>query len=98
MSITEAFENEPVAIVGMGCRFSGTATSPEGLWNMLSKGTTGWSKNANDRFHLDAFWHPKADNKGSVSETRLQLPSVNLPETDSRVSLTLKGCISLSRI
>ena len=84
MSITKSFEKEPVAVVGIGCRFSGTATSPEGLWNMLSKGTTGWSKNASKRFNLDAFWHPKADNKGSVSETRLQISSLNLHTTDAR--------------
>jgi acyl transferase domain-containing protein/acyl carrier protein len=28
-------QNEPVAIVGMGCRFPGGVTTPEGLWRLL---------------------------------------------------------------
>jgi len=83
MFVSGGLENEPIAIIGIGCRFSGMATSPEGLWNMLSKGMTGWSKNASNRFNLDAFWHPKAEMKGSVSETRLQIYSLNPQETDS---------------
>jgi acyl transferase domain-containing protein len=56
----------PVAIVGMSCRLSGVATSPEGLWQMLSKGLTGWSNNGSNRFQMDAFWHPQGDLGGSV--------------------------------
>ena len=67
----DRFKNEPIALVGMACRFSGSATSPEGLWDMLSKGSTGWTKTASHRFNLNAFLHPKADNKGTVSWTAL---------------------------
>lgn len=63
----DRFKNEPIALVGMACRFSGSATSPESLWDMLSKGSTGWTKTASHRFNLNAFLHPKADNKGTVS-------------------------------
>jgi len=59
--------SDAIAIVGMSCRFSGTATSPENLWQMLSKGLTGWSNNGSGRFRMDAFWHPRADLSGSVS-------------------------------
>jgi acyl transferase domain-containing protein len=57
----------PVAVVGMSCRLSGIATDPEGLWQMLSKGLTGWSSTAGERFKMDSFWHPKGDTSGSVS-------------------------------
>jgi acyl transferase domain-containing protein len=57
----------PIAVIGMACRFSGMATSPEALWEMMANGLDGWSDEAPDRFSLQSFWHPKADNGGSVS-------------------------------
>jgi acyl transferase domain-containing protein len=60
--------SEAIAIVGMSCRLSGIATSPEGLWQMLSKGLTGWSNDASSRFRMDAFWHPQNDLSGSVNK------------------------------
>lgn len=67
----------PIAVVGMSCRLSGIATNPEGLWQMLSRGLTGWSNNGSSRFQMDAFWHPQADLNGSVSKTpfSMLLPS-----------------------
>ncbi|KAJ5537068.1 KR domain-containing protein [Penicillium frequentans] len=57
----------PIAVVGMSCRLSGIATSPEGLWQMLSRGLTGWSRNGGSRFEMDAFWHPQAEANGSFN-------------------------------
>ncbi|MFG2957394.1 type I polyketide synthase [Streptomyces sp. NPDC048291] len=42
---------EPVAIVGAGCRFPGGATSPEGLWDLVSDGV-----DATGGFPLDRGW------------------------------------------
>lgn len=66
-STTDHGVPDAIAVVGMSCRLSGIATSPEGLWQMLSKGLTGWTSGASGRFSLDAFWHPQADLSGSVS-------------------------------
>ncbi|KAL3470364.1 thiolase-like protein [Aspergillus californicus] len=57
---------EPIAIIGMSCRYSGTADTPDGLWQMLCEGTTSWSKSAHNRFKLDSFWNPKGELSGSV--------------------------------
>ncbi|KAH6648947.1 polyketide synthase [Truncatella angustata] len=62
-----------IAIVGMSCRFSGIASSPEGLWQMLTNGLTGWTNTADNRFNLNAFWHPQASLSGSFNARGLHL-------------------------
>lgn len=57
----------PIAIVGMGCRLPGGASSPEKLWDMLTKKRSARREIPSDRFNIDAFWHPNADKNGTVS-------------------------------
>ncbi|KAI0435050.1 putative polyketide synthase [Xylaria sp. FL1042] len=54
-------KTEPLAIVGMACRFAGGVTSPEKLWDFVSKGKSGWSKIPKQRFNQESFYHPKSD-------------------------------------
>ena len=49
---------EPVAIVGMSCRFPGGANSPDGLWQLLTNGISAISEVPPDRWHLPRFYHP----------------------------------------
>ncbi|KAL4905457.1 hypothetical protein BDW74DRAFT_185021 [Aspergillus multicolor] len=49
---------EPIAIIGMSCKFSGGASNPEKLWELLASGKTGWSTIPEDRFNLDGVYHP----------------------------------------
>lgn len=57
----------PLAIVGMSCRFPGGSNSPELLWDFLKNGKSGWTQDAGNRFHLNAFYHPAAELGGVVS-------------------------------
>jgi acyl transferase domain-containing protein len=57
---------EPIAIVGIGCRFPGDATSPAALWEMLVKGVSAWSEFPSDRINISAYYHPKSGRHGSV--------------------------------
>ena len=45
----EAREREPIAITGMGCRFPGGVSSPEGLWELLASRTDAVSGFPQDR-------------------------------------------------
>ncbi|KEY64040.1 Tri17 [Stachybotrys chartarum IBT 7711] len=51
----------PLAIVGIGCRFSGYATNPGRLWDLLMSGKSTWSKVPADRWNEEAFRHHSPD-------------------------------------
>jgi acyl transferase domain-containing protein len=60
-------END-IAIVGIGLRFPGDASSPEELWKVLERGESQWSEFPKDRLNIDGYYHPSGDRQGSVSE------------------------------
>ena len=61
----------PIAIIGMGCRFAGDATSPAKLWEMLEKGESAWSEIPLSRFDIEGWYHPNHENISTVSESIL---------------------------
>ena len=60
---------EPIAIVGMGCRFPGGADSPERYWALLRDGIDAVRPLPRDRWDVDAVYDPDPAAPGKASAT-----------------------------
>ncbi|THC98862.1 hypothetical protein EYZ11_001640 [Aspergillus tanneri] len=58
---------EPIAIVGLGCRLPGDISSLDDFWDMLINGRTGQCDIPTSRFNAEAFYHPDKDRPGSMN-------------------------------
>lgn len=60
------YDSEPIAIIGLSCKFAGSADSPEKLWEMLAEGRNAWSEIPESRFNHKAVYHPDSGKLGTV--------------------------------
>ena len=57
---------EPIAIVGIGCRFPGESSSPRSYWKFLTEGTDAVTEVPPDRWLVDAYYHPDHHAPGRI--------------------------------
>jgi acyl transferase domain-containing protein len=60
-------EHEPVAVIGLGCRFPGGCDSPEALWQFLSEGKNARSEVPAERWPLAEYYDAKPQTPGKIS-------------------------------
>ncbi|MEM6610981.1 MAG: polyketide synthase, partial [Cyanobacteria bacterium P01_C01_bin.72] len=56
---------EPIAIIGIGCRFPG-ANNPKSFWQVLSDGVDTITEVPSERWDIDAFYDPTPDTPGKM--------------------------------
>jgi acyl transferase domain-containing protein/acyl carrier protein len=63
----EKSQKEPIAIIGMGCRFPGGANSPDDFWRLLESGTDAISQVPADRWNIDNVYDDDPTAPGKMS-------------------------------
>jgi microcystin synthetase protein McyG len=66
----DALENaahEPIAIIGMACRFPGGADTPELFWNLLRAGGDAIVETPKERWDTEALFDPDPDAPGKLT-------------------------------
>lgn len=66
LNALESAKTEPIAIVGLGCRFPGKANDPEAFWQLLHDGVDAISEVPPERWDIDAYYDPNPDTPGKM--------------------------------
>lgn len=62
----EKAQKEPIAVVGLGCRFPGRADNPQAYWQLLRNGVDTVTEVPSDRWDIDAYYDPNIDVPGKM--------------------------------
>ncbi len=63
----EQEQQEPIAVIGMGCRFPGGANDAESYWRLLRDGVDAIREVPADRWDINAYYDPDPDAPGKMN-------------------------------
>ena len=66
LKAAENAAREPIAIIGLGCRFPGGGTDAESFWQLLRDGVDAVTEVPADRWDIDAYYDPNPDTPGKM--------------------------------
>ena len=59
-------KKEPIAIIGIGCRFPGGANDPDAFWELLRQGIDATVEVPPERWDIDDYYHPTPGSPGKM--------------------------------
>jgi len=66
MEAMEQAGREPIAVIGMACRYPGRVNNTEDFWRLLSNGVDAITEVPKDRWNIDSFYDPDPDAAGKI--------------------------------
>ncbi|MBZ4192825.1 MAG: SDR family NAD(P)-dependent oxidoreductase [Candidatus Contendobacter sp.] len=67
LDAAERKAREPIAVIGMGCRFPGGADSADAFWQLLESGADAITETPPERWDVDAWYDPDPDAPGKMN-------------------------------
>src|SRR5512145_1490052 len=67
LDAAEAARTEPIAVIGLGCRFPGGANTPESYWQLLTDGGDAIGEIPAERWDVNAYYDANPDTPGKYS-------------------------------
>ncbi|KAL8992183.1 MAG: hypothetical protein Q9169_007295, partial [Polycauliona sp. 2 TL-2023] len=59
--------SEPIAIIGLSCKFAGDARDPEALWQLMAEKSSAWSEIPRTRFNATGAYHSNPEKLSTMN-------------------------------